>query len=283
MRRQLCTLVALVASASSFVPSVTRSTFSPLHLSRGRPASTSARMMAGGGGKGFGKPAPAPAPAPKSGSAPTPLDISVGSKPTASSAVPMTPPEAGNWPAPPASAPPSAARVALDDSMTEDERQDEILRSFGLTKASERSEKAAAEAAAKGPKVNAQGQWSEEPAFIAEDGGINFLALIPAPLQVSDSVFCRWERERERGGGSSRVPIFACASPRRADRPLLYLPQGPIESFLYTSTGVLLSAFIVAGLAITVDAYYVSVKEPLPDTLANLIVDVIEPNFTNAG
>mmetsp|Transcript_6324 Transcript_6324/g.14919 ORF Transcript_6324/g.14919 Transcript_6324/m.14919 type:complete len:248 (+) Transcript_6324:60-803(+) len=186
-------------------------------------------------------PAPAPAPAPKSGSVPTPLDISVGSKPTASSAVPMTPPEAGNWPAPPASAPPSAARVALDDSMTEDERQDEILRSFGLTKASERSEKAAAEAAAKGPKVNAQGQWSEEPAFIAEDGGINFLALIPAPL------------------------------------------QGPIESFLYTSTGVLLSAFIVAGLAITVDAYYVSVKEPLPDTLANLIVDVIEPNFTNAG
>ena len=115
----------------------------------------------------------------------------------------MTPPEAGNWPVPPPSAP-STPRAALTDGMTEEERQDEILRSFGLTKASERSEKAAAEAAAKGPTVNSKGQWSEEPAFIAEDGGINFLAFIPAAV------------------------------------------QGPLESFLFTSTGVLLGAFIVA-------------------------------------
>merc|ERR1712146_434329 len=59
--------------------------------------------------------------------------------------------------------------------------------------------------------------------------------------------------------------------------------QGPLESFLFTSTGVLLAGFIVAGLAITVDAYFVSVKEPLPEILGKLIVDVIEPNFTNAG
>jgi len=67
---------------------------------------------------------------------------------------------------------------------------------------------------------------------------------------------------------------------------LAFIPielQGSIESFLYFTTGTLLVAFLLAGVAITWDAYAVSTKGSLPESLADLIQNVIEPNFTLAG
>ena len=59
--------------------------------------------------------------------------------------------------------------------------------------------------------------------------------------------------------------------------------QGAIESFLYFSTGILLMGFLIAGVAITWDAYAVSTKTELPEAVSSLIIDTIEPKFTPVG
>eukprot|EP00622_Pseudochattonella_farcimen_P001320 FR735981.1.p1 GENE.FR735981.1~~FR735981.1.p1 ORF type:complete len:124 (+),score=11.68 FR735981.1:22-372(+) len=58
--------------------------------------------------------------------------------------------------------------------------------------------------------------------------------------------------------------------------------QAPIESALFLSTGTPLGIFILIGFGITVDAYFVSTKQPLPGFLS-AVLGFVKPNFTNFG
>lgn len=125
-----------------------------------------------------------------------------------------------------ASSSPSASDAEDMNGLSKEERQDAILRSFGLEKMEDRSE--------------SEGLKLPKNAF-DEDGDLNLLAFIPMEVQAT------------------------------------------IESVLYLTTGTLLFVFILAGIAITWDAYAISTKGSLPDAVAGLITDILEPNFTNIG
>lgn len=69
-------------------------------------------------------------------------------------------------------------------------------------------------------------------------------------------------------------------------QPLAFIPieaQAGIESFLYLSTGSLLLLFVLAGIAITYDAFMISTKAAEPEFVAKIMHDVVGPNFTYLG
>mmetsp|Transcript_65565 Transcript_65565/g.147952 ORF Transcript_65565/g.147952 Transcript_65565/m.147952 type:complete len:231 (+) Transcript_65565:74-766(+) len=129
-----------------------------------------------------------------------------------------------------AATPVENAIADANSGLSQEERQEQILRSFGLDKLEDRKEDKESLGLPEMPK-NAFDQ----------DGDLNLLAFIPIEL------------------------------------------QGSIESFFFFTTGTLLFAFLIAGVAITWDAYAVATKSALPEAVASIIYDVIEPNFTNCG
>lgn len=53
-----------------------------------------------------------------------------------------------------------------------------------------------------------------------------------------------------------------------------------LERFFIGGIVLLLFAFVAIGIAITIDAFAVSSKQPLPEEVRHLIVDIMEPAFT---
>ena len=68
--------------------------------------------------------------------------------------------------------------------------------------------------------------------------------------------------------------------------PLAFVPmeaQAAIEKSLFLTTGSLLLVFVLAGIAITYDAFMISTKATEPVFFANFMHDIVGPNFTIIG
>mmetsp|Transcript_18475 Transcript_18475/g.36523 ORF Transcript_18475/g.36523 Transcript_18475/m.36523 type:complete len:232 (-) Transcript_18475:293-988(-) len=95
----------------------------------------------------------------------------------------------------------------------------------------------------------------------------------------------KMEERGEPAGGFSTAPNSK-SNEREEQASLLSLVPGEvqraIESLLVFTTGALFLSFLLAGIAITWDAYVIATKTSLPDSLVG-IFGVIEPNFTNIG
>lgn len=58
--------------------------------------------------------------------------------------------------------------------------------------------------------------------------------------------------------------------------------QAFLESFFTFTTALTLTAFLAVGAAITVDAFYRSSKQPVPENIAG-VLEFVEPKFTTIG
>lgn len=74
------------------------------------------------------------------------------------------------------------------------------------------------------------------------------------------------------------------AANKNAPNDIFALIPAPIQIFIdrFLKAGVAVStgAFVLAGLAITVEAWAAASKQPLPSNIDSLIVNYVEPNFT---
>tara|TARA_A100001015_G_C15009724_1_gene722413 strand:+ start:1656 stop:2327 length:672 start_codon:yes stop_codon:yes gene_type:complete len=141
--------------------------------------------------------------------------------------------------------PPNAV-TPVDDGLTVEEREDALLRKMGLDRFEERTDKSGRSFE---KKLRADGK---------ED-----LTTVPG-MNLPKGAF------NEEG-------YF---------NPLSFIPielQGQIESFLYLATGSLLFLFVLAGIAITYDAFMISTKAPEPEIFSSFMKDFLGPNFTNLG
>ncbi|GMI40917.1 hypothetical protein TrCOL_g5615 [Triparma columacea] len=110
----------------------------------------------------------------------------------------------------------------------------------------------------------------------------------PSFTQLSDS-----ERQdkilAERFGmtpSASRKDVKAAAAKKASEAPndIMAMIPAPVQIFIdrFLKAGVAVSTvvFVLAGVAITLEAYAAATHNPLPSSLDSFIVSVVEPNFT---
>jgi len=126
----------------------------------------------------------------------------------------------------------------------------------------------------------------EQPQATPKAGGRNLDGLSLEERQdaiLASFGLSKAEEASPLGGASA-------GQPARAEEvnfsPINLIPlsvQGSIEQVLLLATGLLLTVFVVAGIGITWDAYAISTKGTLPDSVKPIITEVLEPNFTVIG